>query len=149
MTSPKTTRDYIVLMVRIGHLLTKRLNQTLVSKHKVTFHQVSILFAIRFHPDMTMQQLAERLTVSLPNVLSIIERLKKDGYLITRRSRTDKRKQHLHLTRKAVSLMRRLQTMGEAPELKDIDQFFKDLPKQQRTQFQNTLVQTLTFLVHS
>jgi DNA-binding MarR family transcriptional regulator len=137
--------------MKIGHLLTTRLNRSLVEHHGVTFNQVRILFYVHHVAQvdptrMTLGHLADMLMVSQPNVNGLIARLQKEGYLKKIRSRTDKRAHYLELTPKGKQFLKKLRNGWPPQELHDVDTFFKQLSGTQRKQFTKTLSQIAEYL---
>lgn len=149
--TPQTTQEYVVWMMKIGQLLTQRMNQSLVERVDLTFNQVRILFIVHHgkevHPEgITLRRLATILMVSLPNVNGLVERLQGDGYLTKKRSAKDKRSHYLELTPKGKKLLIMLKKKWPPKELAGIDQFFKQLSKPQRDLFTKTLMEMASYL---
>lgn len=149
--SPRgSTREYVIWLIRLGHLLTKRLNRSLVEHYDLTFQQVQILFVVYYSAKhncpLTLRQLAERLQVSLPNVTTLIARLQSGGYLKKRVMRHDRRQHDLVLTPRGQKLWRTLKNNWPPPELQAIDHFFKTISAKKRTHFATVLMALTKYL---
>lgn len=148
--TPKTTQEYVVWLIKLGQLLTKQLNRSLKERYNLTFNQVHILFAVKYNTQQrrsfSLQQLAQRLAVSMPNVTALVERLQTDGYLQKKIAADDRRKHYLILTTRGSQLLRMLQKNWPPRELIKLDQFFKTLSGKQRQYFNETLLAITHYL---
>lgn len=148
---PKNTQQYVMWLMRIGRMLTTKLNRSLVEEFGVTFNQVRTLFYICYVQNqnaapVTLSHLGEALMVSLPNVNGMINRLQKDGYLRKKRSSTDKREHYVELTAKALRLLKTLNDSWPPRDLQDLDACFTHLSKKQKAEFSKTLVKIAGYL---
>ena len=145
--TPATTSRTIISLVKIGHLLTKQLNKSLVREFSLTFNQVFILFHVEHCPNqVSPKQLADRLVVSLPNVTAILQRLKNDHYLVQKQSNQDRRQHFLTLTIKGKRLLKRIQAAWPPSELRDIDETLRQLPLPQQRLLTKTLGELMVYL---
>lgn len=144
---PQTAQEYVLWIIRLGHLFTKRLNRSLVDRFDITFHQVHILFYIYHCPTaVTLGDLAEKLMVSLPNVNTLIKRLQADGYVIKKLSTVDRRAHYLQITTKGKRFLALLRKAGPSPEMKQLGNFLKAIPSVQRRHFTKTLTELAEYL---
>jgi DNA-binding MarR family transcriptional regulator len=65
----------------------------------LTQKQVSVLWLVGDHPDIAQTDLAKRMRMDRATTMSIVNRLESRGYLLRGRSKSDRRKQTLNLTR--------------------------------------------------
>lgn len=148
--TPQNTQEYVVWLIKLGQLLTKQLNRSLAERYDLTFNQVHILFAVQYctqqKQSFSLQQLAQRLTVSLPNVTALVGRLQTDGYLQKKVAPDDRRKHYLVLTARGNQLLRTLKKNWPPRELVELDQFFKTLSGKQRQHFNDTLLAITHYL---
>ena len=148
---PKTTQEYVLWLMKIGHLITKKLNRSLVEEHGVTFNQVRTLFFIKHvgavdPTKMTLVHLADSLMVSLPNVNGLMKRLQKDGYVNKKPSATDKRAHYLELTKKGQTFLVKLHKNWPPHDLEDLDMFFQTLSVTRKKDFSKTLTKIAEYL---
>jgi DNA-binding MarR family transcriptional regulator len=64
----------------------------------LTQKQVSVLWLVDDHPGIAQTGLAQRMRMDRATTMAIVNRLESKRYLVRRQSRTDGRKQSLHLT---------------------------------------------------
>ena len=101
----------------MGHLIGYQITQANVSSRKVfTRHigepyklspvEFTILMLVAHNRDATQKQLSQALAVSAPNVTALIDRMNERDLLKRVRNETDRRSQHVRLTRKGAALVR-------------------------------------------
>ena len=101
----------------MGHLIGYQVTQANVSCRKVfTRHigepyklspvEFTILMLVAHNRDATQKQLSQALAVSAPNVTALIDRMNERDLLKRVRNETDRRSQHVRLTRKGAALVR-------------------------------------------
>jgi DNA-binding MarR family transcriptional regulator len=101
----------------MGHLVGYQITQANVSSRKVfTRHigepyklspvEFTILMLVAHNRDATQKQLSQALAVSAPNVTALIDRMNERDLLKRVRNETDRRSQHVRLTRKGAALAR-------------------------------------------
>lgn len=101
----------------LGHLLGYQVTQANIACRKVfTRHigaplklspvEFTILMLVAQNPDTTQKHLSQALVVSAPNVTALLDRMSGRELLARVRSKTDRRSQHVRLTRKGLALMR-------------------------------------------
>ncbi len=101
----------------MGHLIGYQITQANVSSRKVfTRHigepyklspvEFTILMLVAHNRDATQKQLSQALAVSAPNVTALIDRMNERDLLKRVRNETDRRSQHVRLTRKGAALAR-------------------------------------------
>lgn len=61
--------------------------------------EFSILMLLAFNPGATPKKLSQALAVSAPNLTVLLDRMAEKGWLERQRSESDRRAQHVHLTR--------------------------------------------------
>ena len=107
----------------MGHLLGYRITQANVSSRKVFARHIgepyklspvefTILMLVAHNRDATQKQLSQALAVSAPNVTALIDRMNERDLLRRVRSETDRRSQHVRLTRKGAALMREVREVS-------------------------------------
>jgi DNA-binding MarR family transcriptional regulator len=64
----------------------------------LTQKQVSVLWLIDDHPDISQAEIGRRLQIDRATIMAIINRLQKRGYVERGKSASDRRRQTLHLT---------------------------------------------------
>lgn len=137
-THPSSTQEYLVWIIKIGQLMTKRFNQLLLPFH-LTFNQVSILFILqqccKQKQQLSMHKLSEILVVSLANTSGLVDRLERDKYVKRKRNTGDRRTNYLELTNKGAEIVEKLQSHWPPPGMKELDTFFKDIPQQEQKVF--------------
>jgi len=106
-------------IIRATDLHSKKLSKT----SGLTSPQLLILQTLRDNSDLTVGEVAKRVSLSQATVTTIIDRLERGEYVYRERSTSDKRKVHVHLTEKAD------QTLVDAPKplQEDFIRQFQDL----------------------
>lgn len=111
----------------MGHLLGYHITQANVSCRKVFVRHIgeafklspvefTILMLVACNRDATQKQLSQALAVSAPNVTTLLDRLT-DRELLTRvRNETDRRSQHVRLTRRGSTLVREVREISMTME---------------------------------
>jgi DNA-binding MarR family transcriptional regulator len=101
----------------MGHLLGYHITQANVSSRKVFARHIgapyklspvefTILMLVAHNRDATQKQLSQALAVSAPNVTALLDRMSERELLTRVRNETDRRSQHVRLTRKGGALVR-------------------------------------------
>lgn len=94
------------LLKRIDQSLHNRANQTL-KENGVTFAQMELLLALHEHGNrLSMKELEERLYVSQPTTVGLVQRLEEKGLIETSFSEKDKRKKSVCITDKGMQILR-------------------------------------------
>lgn len=107
----------------MGHLIGYRITQANVSSRKVfTRHigepyklspvEFTILMLVAHNRDATQKQLSQALAVSAPNVTALIDRMNERDLLKRVRNETDRRSQHVRLTRRGAALVREVREVS-------------------------------------
>ncbi len=118
----------------LGHLLgyhltqanlpcRKAFNRHIGEPHKLSPVEFTILMLVAHNQDATQKQLSQALSVSAPNVTTLLDRLSERELLTRVRNEADRRSQHLRLTRKGAALgreVRRISLMMEEDLLKHL-----------------------------
>ncbi|MDO6680951.1 MULTISPECIES: MarR family winged helix-turn-helix transcriptional regulator [unclassified Oceanobacter] len=84
-------------IIRATDLHSKQLSKT----SGLTAPQLLILQTLRHNDDMTVGEVARKVSLSQATVTTIIDRLEKRGYVVRERGSQDKRKVYVHLTEDA------------------------------------------------
>ena len=92
-------------VIRATDLHSKKLSKT----SGLTAPQLLILKTLRETQDLTVGEVAKRVSLSQATVTTIVDRLERGEYVYRERSTTDKRKVHVYLTEKA------MQSLVDAP----------------------------------
>jgi DNA-binding MarR family transcriptional regulator len=101
----------------MGHLLGYHITQANVSCRKVFARHIgapyklspvefTILMLVAHNRDASQKQLSQALSVSAPNVTALLDRMTERELLTRVRNETDRRSQHVRLTRKGAALVR-------------------------------------------
>jgi DNA-binding MarR family transcriptional regulator len=101
----------------MAHLLGYQITQANVSSRKVFLKHIgepfklspvefTILMLVAHNQDATQKQLSQALAVSAPNVTALLDRMTERELLKRVRNETDRRSQHVRLTRQGASLVR-------------------------------------------
>jgi len=118
-------------IIRATDLHSKRLSKSsgLTSPH------LMVLQTLRENSDLTVGEVAKRISLSQATVTTIVDRLERGGYVYRERSTTDKRKVHVYLTDKAFT------TLVDAPKplQEDFVQQFQDLHDWEQTMILSSL----------
>jgi len=107
----------------MGHLIGYQVTQANVSCRKVFTRHVgepyklspvefTILMLVAHNRDATQKQLSQALAVSAPNVTALIDRMNERDLLKRVRNETDRRSQHVRLTRKGAALVREVREVS-------------------------------------
>lgn len=89
-------------VIRATDLHSKHLAKTT----GLTAPQILLLQTIRDQGEVTIGEIANEMSLSQATVTTIIDRLEKRGLVYRKRSETDKRKVHAHLTDEAVETLK-------------------------------------------
>lgn len=84
--------------IRLAHGAVYRHFTESFSDLGLTQKQVSVLWLIDDHPDISQAEIGRRLQIDRATIMAIINRLQKRGYVERGKSTSDKRRQTLHLT---------------------------------------------------
>ncbi len=84
--------------IRLAHGAVYRHFTDSFSDLGLTQKQVSVLWLIDDHPDISQAEIGRRLQIDRATIMAIINRLQKRGYGERGKSASDKRRQTLHLT---------------------------------------------------
>jgi DNA-binding MarR family transcriptional regulator len=107
----------------MGHLIGYQVTQANVSCRKVFTRHVgepyklspvefTILMLVAHNRYATQNQLSQALAVSAPNVTALIDRMNERDLLKRVRNETDRRSQHVRLTRKGAALVREVREVS-------------------------------------
>lgn len=118
-------------IIRATDLHSKRLSKS----SGLTSPQLMVLQTLRENSDLTVGEVAKRISLSQATVTTIVDRLERGGYVYRERSTTDKRKVHVYLTDKAFT------TLVDAPKplQEDFVQQFQDLHDWEQTMILSSL----------
>lgn len=84
--------------IRLAHVAVYRHFMETFSELDLTQKQVSVLWLINDHPAIAQADLGRRLRIDRATIMAIINRLQKRGYVQRGQSKSDGRRQTLHLT---------------------------------------------------
>lgn len=84
--------------IRLAHGATYRHFTETFSHLELTQKQVSVLWLVDDHPDISQSDLAQRMRMDRATTMAIVNRLQARGYLVRGKSSDDGRKQTLNLT---------------------------------------------------
>jgi DNA-binding MarR family transcriptional regulator len=120
---PETRRDVaaphdLVEGGALGQLLGYQLAHASIATRKLFAHHVgepmqpkpvefTILMLLLVNDEVTPKRLGQALAVSAPNLTILLDRLQRREFVTRVRSETDRRSQHIHLTRKGQTLARK------------------------------------------
>ncbi len=79
--------------------------------------EFTILMLLLANDDVTQKRLCQTLAVSAPNLTILLDRLQLRELVTRVRSETDRRAQHIHLTRKGLALAKKAQGVALSMEL--------------------------------
>jgi DNA-binding MarR family transcriptional regulator len=107
----------------MGHLLGYHITQANVPSRKVFLKHIgapfklspvefTILMLVAGNRDVTQKQLSQALAVSAPNVTTLLDRLTERELLTRVRNESDRRSQHVRLTRKGTALVREVREIS-------------------------------------
>ena len=74
--------------------------------YKLSPVEFTLLMLVAHNRDATQKQLCQALSVSAPNVTALLDRMSERDLLARVRNQTDRRSQHVRLTRKGAALVR-------------------------------------------
>ena len=74
--------------------------------HKLSPVEFTILMLVAHNRDASQKQLSQALSVSAPNVTTLLDRMTERELLTRVRNESDRRSQHVRLTRKGAALVR-------------------------------------------
>ncbi|MCC7059729.1 MAG: MarR family transcriptional regulator [Burkholderiaceae bacterium] len=74
--------------------------------------EFTVISLLAHNSDVTHKQLSQALAVSAPNITTLLDRLEQRQLLTRVRSETDRRSQHIHLTRKGAALARKARAIS-------------------------------------
>lgn len=100
-------RNIVGFHIRLAHGAVYRHFTETFSDLDLTQKQVSVLWLVDDHPDISQTDLAQRMRMDRATTMAIVNRLQGRGYLVRGQSKSDGRKQTLNLTdagRKALSV---------------------------------------------
>lgn len=99
------------------------------TKLDLTMPQLKVIMLLIHHGEMTVGQLAENLSVSLPNMTGIIDRLQLQGFVDRVHSEKDRRVVYISNTEKTRDLFAELNQSG-FEKFKRIEQYLSDNEKE-------------------
>src|SRR3979409_1048847 len=91
-------RNVVGFHIRLAHGAVYRHFTETFAHLGLTQKQVSVLWLVDDHPGIAQTGLAQRMRMDRATTMAIVNRLESKRYLVRRQSRTDGRKQSLHLT---------------------------------------------------
>jgi DNA-binding MarR family transcriptional regulator len=91
-------RDIVGFHIRLAHGAVYRHFTETFSDLELTQKQVSVLWLVDDHPDISQTDLAQRMRMDRATTMAIVNRLQARGYLVRGQSANDGRKQTLNLT---------------------------------------------------
>jgi len=103
-------RNVVGFHIRLAHGAVYRHFTETFAHLELTQKQVSALWLVADHPDIAQTGVAQRMRMDRATTMAIVNRLESRGYLVRRKSRSDRRKQALNLTdagRRALSTAKR------------------------------------------
>jgi DNA-binding MarR family transcriptional regulator len=103
-------RNIVGFHIRLAHGAVYRHFTETFAHLELTQKQVSALWLVADHPDIAQTGLAQRMRMDRATTMAIVNRLESRGYLLRKKSRSDRRKQALNLTdagRRALSTAKR------------------------------------------
>lgn len=118
-------------IIRATDLHSKKLSKT----SGLTAPQLMVLQTLRENNELTVGEVAKRVSLSQATVTTIVDRLERGEYVYRERSTTDKRKVHVYLTDKA------FETLVDAPKplQDDFIRQFQDLHDWEQTMILSSL----------
>jgi MarR family transcriptional regulator, organic hydroperoxide resistance regulator len=87
-------------------------SRSLEARHNLTAKQYALLQALRRADDITTTSLTELLGKAQPAITQMLNRLVRNGYVVRVKSTTDARMRKLHLTRKALNVLKDSEPVG-------------------------------------
>src|SRR5205807_9726652 len=103
-------RDIVGFHIRLAHAAVYRHITETFADLDLTQKQVAALWLVADHPGIAQTGVAQRMRMDRATTMAIVNRLEAKGYLVRRKSRSDRRKQALNLTdagRRALSTAKR------------------------------------------
>jgi DNA-binding MarR family transcriptional regulator len=91
-------RNIVGFHIRLAHGAVYRHFTDTFSDLDLTQKQVSVLWLVDDHPDISQTDLAQRMRMDRATTMAIVNRLQARGYLVRGQSASDGRKQTLNLT---------------------------------------------------
>jgi DNA-binding MarR family transcriptional regulator len=91
-------RNIVGFHIRLAHGAVYRHFTETFSDLDLTQKQVSVLWLVNDHPDISQTDLAQRMRMDRATTMAIVNRLQARGYLVRGQSAKDGRKQTLNLT---------------------------------------------------
>ena len=91
-------RNIVGFHIRLAHGAVYRHFTESFAHLELTQKQVSVLWLVDDHPDIAQTNLAQRMRMDRATTMAIVNRLEAKGYLVRKKSRSDRRKQALNLT---------------------------------------------------
>ena len=98
--------------IRMVYRAMQRLLQTKIGPHGVTLGMWYYLRALWSEDGLTQRELSHRIGTMEPSTLSAIQIMERNGLVKRVRSREDRRKMHIHLTKKGRDLEKRLMPLA-------------------------------------
>ena len=98
--------------VRATHRLMQRYLQSLIEPHGVTLGMWYFLRVLWREDGLTQRQLSRRVGTMEPTALNAIGAMERQGFVTRVRSKVDRRRQHVHLTAKGLSLKAQLEPLA-------------------------------------
>jgi DNA-binding MarR family transcriptional regulator len=98
--------------VRMVYRAMQRLLQTKIGPHGVTLGMWYYLRALWAEDGLTQRELSQRIGTMEPTTLGAIQTMERSGLVKRVRSKDDRRKVHIHLTKKGRDLERRLMPLA-------------------------------------
>lgn len=135
-------RDILPLDVSVGyqirmtHRALQRYLQIKIEPHGVTLGMWYFLRALWEEDGLTQRELSRRIGIMEPTTLSAIQTMVRGGLVRRVRSKVDRRKWHIHLTRKG----RRLKTELLPLAREVVDTATRSLPPRQTAQLLHTIM---------
>ena len=90
--------------IRMAYRAMQRLLQSRIAPHGVTLGMWYYLRALWSEDGLTQRELSQRIGTMEPTTLSAIQIMERNGFVRRVRSQDDRRKMHIHLTRKGRDL---------------------------------------------
>jgi DNA-binding MarR family transcriptional regulator len=91
-------RNIVGFHIRLAHGAVYRHFTETFADLELTQKQVSVLWLVNDHPDISQTDLAQRMRMDRATTMAIVNRLQARGYLVRGQSANDGRKQTLNLT---------------------------------------------------
>lgn len=104
---PKNQRDALnvyVKLMRATNIATNRIH-THLAQDNLTLSQFAVLEALYHLGPLTQSQLGERILKSNANLTTVVDTLEKKKLAVRKRSKTDRRKITVHLTKSGEALI--------------------------------------------